>query len=108
MRNVTADYKKDGKRVRVSLMGGGSGRGLGGALSGLARMGMMGGGKQVKVAGLPANVLPNGQVMVTLADGSILSFESSDFSTADEALAGMGDLIDQFPVGKIDEALTAR
>ena len=108
MRNVSADYKKDGKRVRVSLMGGGSGRGIGGALGGLARMGMMGGGKQVKVAGLPATVLPDGQVMVTFEDGSILSFESSDFSTADESLAGMGDLVDKFPVAKIDEALTAR
>jgi len=108
MRNVSAEYKKDGKRVRVALMGGGSGRGLGGALSGLARMGMMGGGKQVKVAGLPATVMPDGQIMVTFEDGSMLSFESSNFSTAEEALAGMGDLVDQFPVAKIDEALTAR
>lgn len=108
MRNASADYTKHGKKVRVSLMGGGGGRGLGSALGGLARMGMMGGGKQVKVAGLPATVMPNGQVMVSFEDGSMLNFESSDFKTADDALHGMGDLIDQFPVGKIRDALAPK
>ena len=105
MRNASTWYEKDGKRVQVSLIGGGSGRGLGGALGGLARMGMMGGGRQIKVAGLPANVMPNGQVMVTFSDGSMLTFESSTYKTPDDALAGMGDLIDKFPVAKIRDAL---
>lgn len=108
MRNANAEYEKDGKRVRVSLIGGGGGRGLGGALGGLARMGMMGGARQVKVAGLPASVMPNGQVMVTFEDGTFLSFESPDFDTPDAALAGMGDLIDQFPVAKIRDDLEPR
>jgi hypothetical protein len=62
--------------------------------------------KQVKVAGLPATVLPNGQVMVSFEDGTMLNFESSDFTTADAALSGMGDLVDEFPVAEISQALT--
>jgi hypothetical protein len=108
MRNASADYRKDDKTVRVSLIGGGGGRGLGGALGGFVRMGMMGGGKQVEVAGLPATVMPNGQVVVSFEDGSMLNFESSSFTTADAALAGMGDLIDKFPVAKIRDALQPR
>jgi len=108
MRNASADYRKDDTTVRVSLIGGGGGRGLGGALGGFVRMGMMGGGKQVEVAGLPASVMPNGQVVVSFEDGSMLNFESSSFSTADAALAGMGDLIDKFPVAKIRDALQPR
>lgn len=105
MQNASTRYKKDGKTVKVSLIGGGAGRGLGGALSGLARMGMMGGGRQIKVAGLPTNVMPDGQVMVSFEDGSMLNFECDAFTTPDEALEGMGDLIDQFPVAKIRDAL---
>ena len=105
MRNASTSYEKNGTRVQVSLIGGGSGRGLGGALGGLARMGMMGSGRPIKVAGLPANVMPNGQVMVTFSDGSLLTFESSAYKTPDEALAGMGELIDKFPVAKIRDAL---
>lgn len=104
--NTTARYAKEDKTVTVSLTGGSGGRGLGGALSGLARMGMMGGGKQVRVAGLPALVTPDGQVLVTLTDGSMLTFDCPALLTADDALAGMGDLIDAFPVKAIDETLT--
>ena len=68
-------------------------------------MGMMGSGRQVRVANLPATVTPSGQVMVTLEDGSFLNFESNDFSTADSALSGMGDLIDKFPVADINRTL---
>lgn len=105
IRNASTRYTKNDKVVNVSLIGGGSGRGLGGALSGLARMGMMGGGRQIKIAGLPANVMPNGQVMVSFEDGSMLNFECNAFKTADEALEGMGDLLDKFPVAKIRDAL---
>ena len=109
MRNATFEYKKGNTRVRGNLMGGGSGRGLGGALSGFARMGMMGGGgRELKVANVPATIMPNGQFMITFADGTILTFESSQFKTPDEALAGFGDLIDQFPVAKIRDALGGR
>jgi hypothetical protein len=109
MRNASAEYQKGGKTVRVSLMGGsggGAGGGLGGALGNLARMGMMGSGRQVRIANLPATISPEGQVMVPLTDGSFLSFESSEFRTPDAALAGMGDLLNAFPVKDINQLLS--
>ena len=107
--STTARYRKDGKTVNVSLTGGSGGAGLmGGALSGLAQMGMMQGGKQIRVAKLPAVATPEGQVTVSLSDGSLLVFDSPDVNTADEALApdGMGGLIDAFPVADINRKLT--
>lgn len=102
---TTARYRKDGKTVTVTLMGGaGGGSGLG-ALSSLAAMGMMQGGKQVRVAGLAATVGPDGTISVTLEDGSFLSFKCPDFDDADSALAGMGELVDQFPVAEINTTL---
>ena len=52
--------------------------------------------------------MPNGQILVMVEDGSMLNFESSNFATADEALKGMSDLIDQFQLVKIRKALVPR
>lgn len=101
--NTSATYGKGGNRVEVSLTGGSALN----ALSGLAAMGMMQGGKQVRVANLPATLSNDGSLLVPLEDGSLLRFESRNFSTADEALSGMGDLIDAFPVGQLNKSLKA-
>jgi len=108
MRNVSAAYTKGGKTIRVSLLGGsGGGGGLAGALGGMARMGMMGNSQRdVSVAGLPTSILPDGQMMVTLKDGSLLTFECSAFSTPDTALDGMGEFINEFPVKDINRILS--
>ena len=105
IRNANAEYEKDGVRVRVTFMSGGGGRGIGSAISSFARMGIVGGGRQVTIAGLPANVLPDGTVLVTFGDDSSLNFESSAYQTAEESLAGMGDLIDKFPVADMRKEL---
>ena len=103
--NTSATYKKDGKSATVSLTGGmGGGSGLG-ALVGFATKGLLSSGRQLRVAELPAAVNPDGTIIVTLEDGSILNFESPDFGDADAALAGIGSLVDAFPVGDINEAL---
>jgi len=105
--NVSSMYEKSGHSATVSLTGGNAGGGaIGAALGGLAKFGVKaGGGKQVKVAGLAGSVQPDGSVMVTLDDGSFLGFSSADFHGADEALAGLGDLINGFPVADINKKL---
>lgn len=106
MRNATFEYRKGETRVRGNLMGGGGGRGLGGALNSFARMGMMGaGGRELSVADVPARIMPNGQFVISFEDGTTLTFESSQFKTPDAALEGFGDLIDAFPVAKMRDAL---
>jgi hypothetical protein len=103
--NVSATYEKGGDTANVSLTGGGGGGGgLGGVLGGFARLGLQA-GKQVRVGGLPGAVQPDGTITVTLEDGSFLIFSSSDYDTADAALAGMGDLVNAFPVADINEML---
>jgi len=104
--NISARYEKGSDTVNISLTGStGGNSGLGGLLGGLAQSGMMGGGKQVTVAGIPSTISPEGDLMVPLEDGSILMFESSDFNSADAAIDGMGDLINDFPVADINEKL---
>lgn len=108
--NITAVYEKDNISVDVSLTGqagGGGGPlgGLGGIFGGIAQSAILQGGQQVTVAGLPSSVTPDGVLNVPLEDGSILSFMSSDLDTADAALAGMGDLVNDFPVADINAAL---
>lgn len=104
--NITAVYEKGSYSVDVSLTGSsGSGGGLGGLIGGLAQSGLMGGGQQVTVAGIPSTLSPDGTLMVPLAKGSILMFESGDFDSADEAIEGMGDLVNDFPVADINEKL---
>ena len=57
--NITGTYAKDNNTATVSLTGGSGGGGaLGGLLGGFAKLGVQSSGKQVKVAGLPANVGP--------------------------------------------------
>lgn len=102
---TTARYKKDGKSVTVSLTGGGGDNTGLGALNRLASMGMMQSGRQVRVAGLPAAVNPDGTILVTLKDGSSLNFKSPDYRDADAALEGIGPLVNGFPVAAINKAL---
>jgi hypothetical protein len=104
--NVSTSYAKDKHTVQVSLTGGGKGaNNVGGLLSGIAKFGIKSSGKQIKVAGLPGSIQADGSIMVTLDDGSFLGFTCPDFHTADEALAGMGDLVNAFPVGDINKHL---
>lgn len=104
--NVTATYTKADTTATVSLTGTGSdGGGLGGLLGGFARAGLASSGQSVRVAGLPATVQTDGTIMVNLEDGSFLSFSSSKFKTQEAALAGLGDLVNAFPVAAINKAL---
>ena len=98
--STNAQYRKGDQRVQVSLTGGSSLN----ALGGLAAMGMMQAGKQVRVAGLPAIVGNDGKILVTLESGSMLNFESPNFKTVDDALSGMGPLVDAFPVAELNAA----
>lgn len=103
--NISATYTKENHTASVSLTGGASGAGLGGLLGGLARAGLAQAGKQVRVGGLPGAVQADGTITVTLEDGSLLTFGCPDFDTADAALAGIGDLVNAFPVAEINEKL---
>jgi hypothetical protein len=104
--NTTAEYQKNGNTAMVSLTGdAGGGGGLLGAFGGLASLGMMQAGQQVTVAGLSAVVTPDGMIIVTLGNGAFLSFSCSAFTTAAAALAGIGDLVDAFPVAQVNETL---
>ena len=111
--NITAEYEKGDVVVTVALTGaaggGGAGAGglgaLGGLLGGMASSAILQSGQQVTVAGIPSVVQPDGNLIVPLEDGSMLTFDSPDFDSADEALAGMGDLVNDFPVAEINAAL---
>jgi hypothetical protein len=105
--NVSATYMKGETEATVALTGtgGSGGGGLGGLLGGFARAGLAGTGQQVRVAGLPASVQADGSITVTLEDGSFLMFSSSSFNSQEAALAGLGDLVNAFPVAQINEAL---
>lgn len=104
--NVTAKYTKAETTATVALTGTGSGGGgLGGLLGGFARAGLAGTGQPVRVAGLPATVQPDGSIAVTLEDDSFLTFSSSSFNSQETALAGLGDLVNAFPVAAINKAL---
>lgn len=112
--NITAVYENANIQVNVALTGqagGGSGGalgglgGLGGLLGGIASSAVLQSGQQVTVAGLPASISPEGQLMVPLEDGSFLTFDSPDLNSADAAISGMGDLINDFPVADINAAL---
>jgi hypothetical protein len=105
--NVTATYRKADTTATVALTGtgGSGGGGLGGLLGGFARAGLAGSGQQVRVAGLPASVQPDGTITVTLEDGSFLTFSSQKFGSQETALAGLGELVNAFPVAEINKAL---
>ena len=109
MRSASGSYTKGNLTIKVSMIGGsGSGAGLAGAIGGMARLGLMGGTQQqeVSVAGLPTSILPDGQMMVTLEDGTILSFQCRAFKTPEAALEGMGAFINEFPVKDINRILS--
>jgi hypothetical protein len=44
-------------------------------------------------------------IIVTLGNGAFLSFSCSAFTTAAAALAGIGDLVDAFPVAQVNKTL---
>jgi hypothetical protein len=103
--NITTTYKKAANTATVSLTAGNAGGGaIGGLLGGIARMGMQT-GQQVKVAGLPASVQTDGTIAVTLDSGAFLTFKSPAFSDQRSALAGLGDLVNAFPVAQINKTL---
>lgn len=102
--NISATYQKGETFADVSLTGGQTGNSLGGLLGGIAKLGVTG-GQQVRVAGLPASVQPDGSIVVTLENGSFLSFSSSSFSDQESALKGLGDLVNAFPVADINNKL---
>lgn len=102
--NISATYKKAEHTATVSLTGEKSGNALGGLLGGIARLGAQA-GQQVRVGGLPAAVQPDGAISVTLEKGSFLTFKSSDFHDQQSALAGLGDLVNAFPVAEINKKL---
>lgn len=101
--NVSATYQKGEQSATVSLTGGG-GAGLGGLLGGIARIGAQA-GQQVRIGGLQGSVQPDGSITVTLEGGSILSFMSPNFRDQASALAGLGDLVNGFPVADINKTL---
>jgi len=105
--NISADYEKNGETVTVSLTrgAGGDSAGFGQLLGGFARMGMLSSGRSIRVGGLPATIQEDGTVTVALEGGSFLTFTGASFPDPDSALAGMGDLIDAFPVAAINDAL---
>lgn len=106
--NISATYEKDDIDVDVSLTGTGGGGGLGelgGLFGGIAQNALLGAGQQVTVGGIPSSLQNDGTITVPLANGSLLLFESSDLDTADEALQGMGDLVNDFPVADINAAV---
>jgi hypothetical protein len=110
--NITAVYEKGDISVDVTLTGesggggaGGLASGLGGLLGGIAQSAILQSGQQVTVAGLPSSVAPDGTLTVPLEDGSFLTFVSPDLGTAEAALSGMGDLVNDFPVAEINAAL---
>jgi hypothetical protein len=103
--NISATYKKATHSTSVSLTAGGAGGGaIGGLLGGMARLGMQA-GQQVKVAGLPASVQTDGTIAVTLDSGAFLTFKCPDFPDQHSALAGIGDLVNGFPVAEINKVL---
>jgi hypothetical protein len=102
--NISATYKKGEQTATVSLTGGTGGAGLGGLLGGIARMGAQA-GQQIRVAGLPASVQADGTISVTLEEGSLLTFMSPSFRDQASSLAGLGDLVNAFPVADINKTL---
>jgi hypothetical protein len=106
--NVSATYEKGDTSAIVSLTGGAGGSGggasLGGLLGGIARLGLQS-GQQVRVGGLPASVQADGTIAVTLENGSFLTFMSTSFDDQESALAGLGELVNGFPVADINQML---
>jgi hypothetical protein len=103
--NISATYTKGQNKATVSLTGAssaGGGGGLGGLLGGIAKLGAQA-GQQIRVGGLPAAVQPDGTISVTLENGSFLTFVSPSFSDQASALAGIGDLVNGFPVAAINK-----
>ena len=109
--NITAVYSNNNISVNVSLTGaagGGTGSGLGGLgglLGGIAQAAMAQSGQQVTVAGIPSTLNAEGALTVPLEDGSLLVFDSPNVNSADAALEGFGDLVNDFPVAAINDAL---
>jgi hypothetical protein len=97
---ISRDYRKGENTISVTLTGG-SGGGMGG-FAALAQMGMMGGGKKIRVQ--RRTVLDNSEgsdvsFMASLNSGAMLMFESSDTDNATVL-----EFIKAFPIAELDEA----
>jgi len=104
MSSIIGEYRKGDTTLVVTLIGGqGSGSILGGALGGLAQMGLMQSGKRFRVQRLKASVDAQGQITVNLDDGSFISVKSPQYNTQEEALDALEPFLDAFPFAKINE-----
>ena len=97
---ISRDYTKGGNTISVTLTGG-SGKGMGG-LAALAQMGMMGGGKKIRVQRRTVMDNSDGEevsFMASLNSGAMLAFESYDTDNA-----SVLEFIKAFPIAELDEA----
>lgn len=104
MTSIIGEYRKGDDTLTVTLIGGqGSGSPFGGALGGLAKMGMMQNGKRFRVQRLKASVDPQGQITVNLDDGSFITIKSPQHSRQDDALKALEPFLDAFPFADIND-----
>lgn len=104
MASIIGEYRKGDDTLSVTLIGGqGSGSLLGGALGGLAQMGLMQSGKRFRVQRLKASVDAQGQITVNLDDGSFISVKSPQYSSQDGALDALEPFLDAFPFAEIND-----
>jgi len=100
MQVISRDYVKGDQTISVTLTGG-SGQGVGG-FAALAQMGMMGGGKKIRVQSrtvVDASQGDSVSFMASLKSGGVLNFESYD---ADNAT--VLEFVKAFPIAELDEA----
>lgn len=103
MGSIVGEYRKSDNTLTVTLIGGkGSGGAFGGALGNLAMMGMMQQGKRFRVQGLKATVDNQGQITITLEDGSFITVKSPQYSRQEEALQELESFLDEFPFAQIN------
>ena len=100
MQVISREYTKNGETISVTLTGG-TGNSMGG-LAAIAQMGMMGGGKKIRVQ--RRTVVDNSDgdevsFMASLDSGAMLTFESYD---ADNAT--VLEFVKAFPIAELDEA----
>ncbi|NIB43900.1 hypothetical protein HBA55_30135 [Pseudomaricurvus alkylphenolicus] len=104
MGSIIGEYSKDGKTLTVTLIGSkGSGGAFAGALGGLAKMGLMQQGRRFRVQGLKASADPQGQITITLDDGSFITVKSPQYSRQEEALKALEPFLDAFPFADIND-----
>lgn len=100
MQITSREYTKGDNNISVTLTGGSAG-GMG-SMAAFAQMGMMGGGKKIRVQ--RRTVMDNSDgddvsFMASLKSGAMLMFESSDTDNATVV-----EFIKAFPIAELDEA----